>query len=130
MLSHFYLDALSPHLYFWFCIFISLEFLYSSDMKCNLFLKTYFSKSGSFFSQFPIKPINSHSHFLFFVSKKVEVASISTKNKSYYCHIFKEGIPLKSTLLTYKYSVSLIITCKFVQAIFKYRILSYPLINI
>ena len=84
--------------------------------RLNLF-KEYdllIKKWVKFFSLFSSKPIKSLSHFLFFVSNKVGFVSISTKNKSYYCNIFKEGIPLKSTSLTYKYSVSLIITCKFV----------------
>ena len=119
-----------------YSIFISLGYLYSSDMKCHVCLNTFkrydlfFKKWVRKFSLFSIKPIKSFSHFLFVMRNKVEFASISSKNKSYHCKLFKESIPLKSILLTYKYSVSLIITHKFVQAIFKYRILSYPVITI
>ena len=105
-------------------------------MKCHVYLNTFkrhdlfFKKWVRKFSLFSIKPIKSLSHFLFVMRNKVEFASISSKNKSYHCKLFKESIPLKSILLTYKYSVSLIITYKFAQPMFKYRLLCYPVIAI
>ena len=70
---HFFIwTLLSPHLDYCFCIFISLKFLYSSDMKCNLCLKSeliqatwfFFKKRVKNFFLFPIKLIENVSHFL------------------------------------------------------------------
>ena len=128
ILSLFYVDTLNPDLHYYLRIFVSRE-----CHVCRNILNRYelfFKKCSGRFSLFSKKIVKSLSHSLFFIINKVKFASISTKNISYHCNIFKEGIPLKFTFLTYKYFILLIITCKFVQPMFKYRPLSSTLITI
>ena len=68
---HFFIwTLLSPHLDYYFCIFISLKFLYSSDIKCNLCLKSEFIQATWLFFQkvgknfFPISYETNKERFL------------------------------------------------------------------